>query len=177
MKYIEPNQKIILDACCGGRTFWFNKKHPNAIYIDNRIRPKGFVKQRPNFEVKPDELGDFTKLQFPDKCFKLVVWDPPHLIRKTPELGWPTQKYGSFPKQTWKQDLTLGFQECWRVLEDYGVLIFKWSSGEKRLADILDLFSEQPLFGHTTNRGTTHWLCFMKIPKAIKQAEAPDTLL
>lgn len=28
--------KIILDACCGSRMFWFNKKHPNAIFADIR---------------------------------------------------------------------------------------------------------------------------------------------
>ena len=38
--------KIILDAACGGRMFWFNKKHPRALYIDNRIVDKGHVKQR-----------------------------------------------------------------------------------------------------------------------------------
>lgn len=29
-------EKLILDACCGGRMFWFNKKHPNALYVDQR---------------------------------------------------------------------------------------------------------------------------------------------
>ena len=24
--------KKILDACCGGRMFWFDKKHPNVLY-------------------------------------------------------------------------------------------------------------------------------------------------
>lgn len=26
----------ILDACCGGRMFWFDKAHPDAVYMDNR---------------------------------------------------------------------------------------------------------------------------------------------
>ena len=26
----------ILDACCGGRMFYFEKNHPNVLYIDRR---------------------------------------------------------------------------------------------------------------------------------------------
>ncbi len=74
---MKNKKKFILDACCGGRMFWFNKNHPNALYIDNRRRDTGFIKQRLNFEVQPDELGDFTKLKYKNKSFKLVVWDPP----------------------------------------------------------------------------------------------------
>ena len=37
--------KFILDACCGGRMFWENKKHPNTIYIDNRLKEKGHINQ------------------------------------------------------------------------------------------------------------------------------------
>lgn len=28
-------EKFILDACCGSRMFWFNKAHPNAVYMDD----------------------------------------------------------------------------------------------------------------------------------------------
>lgn len=27
----------ILDACCGGRMFYFEKNHPNVLYIDRRF--------------------------------------------------------------------------------------------------------------------------------------------
>lgn len=160
-------KKIILDACCGGKMFWFNKNHPNALYMDIRRRPKGFMKVRPNFEVQPDEVGDFTKLRYKDKSFKLVVWDPPHTIRVGDvENGVIAQRYGRLMISNWEVTLVKGFNECWRVLEDYGVLIFKWGGKDKKIKDILKLFPEQPLFGHTTdNKGNTHWMCFMKIPK------------
>ena len=29
-------EKKILDATCGGRSIWFNKHHPAAIYCDKR---------------------------------------------------------------------------------------------------------------------------------------------
>ena len=160
-------KKFILDACCGGRMFWYNKKHPNALYIDKRSRDPGFMKIRPNFSVQPDEIGDFTKLKYKDKSFKLVVWDPPHTIRpgKHTEGGAIAMYYGRLFLDNWEYVLATGFKECWRVLEDYGVLIFKWGCNDKKVKDILKLFEQEPLFGHTTNhKGNTHWLCFMKIP-------------
>ena len=33
---IMSDEKFILDVTCGGRSMWFNKKHPNAIYTDIR---------------------------------------------------------------------------------------------------------------------------------------------
>lgn len=32
----KMSNKFILDACCGPKAMWYNKNHPNAIYIDNR---------------------------------------------------------------------------------------------------------------------------------------------
>lgn len=158
-------EKFILDACCGGRFFWYNKKHPNAIYIDNNPRAKGIVKARPNFECAPDQVMDFTDLKFEDKKFKLVVWDPPHLktLGATSELR---AKYGCLQAETWQYDLSRGFAECWRVLEDYGVLIFKWNEEEIAVSECIKLFGKEPLFGHITgSKSKTVWLCFMKIPE------------
>ncbi len=159
------SNKFILDACCGGKMLWFNKKHPNAIYIDIRREKKGLCKERPNFEVQPDKIMDFRALEFQDKSFKLVVWDPPCLktLSKTSIMA---KKYGVLNAQTYPYDLGKGFQECWRVLEDYGVLIFKWNEQEISQKEILSLFKEQPLFGHTTgSKSKTNWFCFMKIPR------------
>jgi len=143
-------KKIILDACCGGKMFWFNKEHPNALYIDKRRRKKGFLKKRPNFEIEPDELGDFTNLKLPDKSFKLVVWDPPHTIRVSgEENSIIAMRYGRLLLENYEAVLVKGFNECWRVLDNYGVLIFKWGSRDKTIAEILKLFPVQPLFGHT----------------------------
>ena len=163
------NKKFILDACCGGRMFWFNKKHPAARYIDNRVEAKGFIKKRPNFDIQPDIIMDFRKLEFPNKSFKLVVFDPPH-IKFRGYKSWAAQKYGSLNSKTWAADLKKGFNECWRVLEDFGILIFKWSterdSRSIKVKEILQLLKKDPLFGHTTGKsGNTIWMCFMKIPK------------
>lgn len=159
---IEP-EKFILDACCGGKEMWWNKNHPNALYIDNNPRAKGCNPTRPNFECKPDQIMDFTNLEYPDKKFKLVVWDPPHL-RSLHETSIFAVKYGSLQAETWQYDLSRGFSECWRVLEDFGVLIFKWSETDIALENILKLFKHEPLFGHKIGPIKTIWLCFMKIP-------------
>jgi hypothetical protein len=156
--------KFILDACCGGRMMWFDKHHPNALYIDIRDEDRGCISHRPQFEVKPDMIMDFRKLDFPDGKFRLVVWDPPHLktLGKNSYYG---KKFGCLNAETWQTDLSMGFKECWRVLADYGVLIFKWSESEISLSDVLKLFKERPLFGQTGKNSKTIWVCFMKIPR------------
>ncbi len=77
-----------------------------------------------------------------------------------------TKRYGRLKKDTWRDEIKKGFDECWRVLEDYGILIFKWNEFDIKKKEVLDVIGKDPLFGHTTNRATknTHWLCFMKIP-------------
>lgn len=160
--------KFILDACCGGRMLWFVKEHKNTIYIDYEIKKRGHIKQRPNHEVKPNILMDFRELGFKDKSFKLVIWDPPHRT-KMQETSIFGRKYGSLNAETWQSDLKTGFKECWRVLENYGILIFKWSDVGNKIKNILGLFDRAPLFGHTTgSNAKTHWLCFMKIPKNVR---------
>lgn len=156
------DNKIILDACCGGRMFWFDKHQKNTIYIDNSHRSKGTSALRPNFECAPDVVMDFRALTFADCTFKLVVWDPPHLfLGATSEMR---KKYGSLDRATWKEDLKQGFSEIWRVLQSGGVLVFKWNEGSVPLKEILALFPQQPLFGHPTgSKSKTHWCVFMKI--------------
>jgi len=144
---------------------WFEKKHPNTLYIDVRNDGAGTIPSQPNFKVQPDIIMDFRDLKFPDKSFKLVVWDPPHL-KSLGETSIMRKKFGCLNAETWPYDLKKGFTEAWRVLEDFGVLIFKWNIGEIPIKKVLELFPEQPLFGHTTgSKSETRWMCFMKIPK------------
>lgn len=69
------------------------------------------------------------------------------------------KKYGSL-SENWQQDLKQGFNECMRVLDDFGVLVFKWNEEQISLKQILDLVKYKPLFGN--KRAKTHWLVFMK---------------
>ena len=163
-KESNMHNKFILDACCGGRCFWFNKEHPHTLYIDIEERPKGTFPERPNWNCSPDMIADFRNLEFEDKRFKHIVWDPPHLVN----LGKNSimnRKYGSLNSKTWKEDLKKGFKELWRVLDDYGTLVFKWNEHSMKVKEILSLFPIAPLYGHpTAKHGKTKWFIFIKIP-------------
>ena len=157
--------KIILDACCGSRMFWFDKHNPFALFVDKRseiVTAKDRDKIR-TIEVKPDIIADFTNLPFEDNSFYMVVFDPPHL-KTLGETSWMAKKYGKLPKD-WQSLIHDGFTECMRVLKPNGTLVFKWNESEIKAAEVLSVIPFKPLFGHTTGRQSkTIWMCFMKLP-------------
>ncbi len=150
--------KKILDACCGSKMFWFDKSNENVIFMDNRTF-KGTLCDGRKIEIAPDVVGDFRDMPFRDNQFKLVVFDPPHLVRAG-DNSWLAKKYGKLNPKTWRQDIKQGFNECMRVLEEYGILVFKWNEDQIKLKEILNLIKQQPLIGN--KRAKTHWLVFMK---------------
>lgn len=150
--------KRILDACCGSRMFWYDKENPNVLYIDNRTLDTILCDGR-KLEIKPDEIVDFRNMPYPDKSFKMVVFDPPHLIHAG-ETSWLKQKYGILPAD-WKEYISKGFDECWRVLDANGTLIFKWNEDQIKTSEVLKVISQKPLFGD--KRSKTHWLVFCKL--------------
>ena len=162
------DDKFILDVCCGLRAMWFNKSHPNTIYHDKRVRPKGFDDFRPNFQICPDIKGNWANLPFNDKTFKLIAMDPPHIV-STEDSHRMVKYYGHLQADTWAESIKAGFDECWRVLDDYGVLIFKWSEVSIKKKELLGVLNKEPLFGHPNgSRVPCHWLTFMKIPEAVE---------
>ena len=97
-------------------------------------------------------------MPFSDNTFKIVVFDPPHLIHAGAD-SWLAKKYGILPKD-WKPYLKAGFDECMRVLEPDGILVFKWNEEQIKLNDVLKEFGKKPLLGD--QRGKTRWILFMK---------------
>ena len=165
-------KKFIIDVCCGSRMFWFDKKQPNTLFCDIRSYEKGFIDNRPNRELHPDMICDYRKLPFDDKSFKLVVIDPPHLIGR-PDSCRMIKTYGCLNAETWQSDIKRGFNEAWRVLDDYGILIFKWNDASKKRSELLSILGKQPLFGHPNgSKIPTHWFCFMKIPDTIEVSQS-----
>lgn len=158
-------KKLILDACCGGRQFWFNKNNPAVLFTDNRFMEPKVVGSGKDARVRkclPDKIMDFREMDIPDKTFRLVVFDPPHLFLG--DTSYMAQSYSALNKQSWQDDLSRGFQECFRVLKDEGILIFKWNESDILLKDILKLSPYAPLFGHPSGKAQkTHWICFMKL--------------
>lgn len=155
-------KKIMLDACCGSRMFWFDKQNPLAEFMD--IRDENHIlSDGRKLDINPTTVGDFTNMPFPDKQFKLIIFDPPHM-ESLGENSWMRLKYGKL-YDGWRDDFRKGFSECFRVLDDYGVLIFKWNSIEVPVSEILKLTDQKPIIGHKSGkRSDTHWLTFMKIP-------------
>jgi len=157
----------ILDPCCGGRMMYFDKEDQRVLFGDIR-QEEHYFKDREKMrylEVKPDIKMDFTNIPFPEKSFRLVVFDPPHLMRAG-KNSWLAKKYGKLGED-WREDLKKGFAECFRVLEDGGILIFKWNENQISVKEILSLTEEKPIFGHVTRKHKatqtgTHWITFMK---------------
>lgn len=124
--------KPIIDVCCGSKMFYFDKNDRSVLFQDIRCMEtelKDRDKLR-HFSVKPDVIGDFTNMTYPDGSFRMVVFDPPHLKytgSMTEANGWQMVKYGCLPAHGWRELLQKGFDECFRVLQEGGILVFKWN--------------------------------------------------
>lgn len=149
----------VLDVCCGSRMMWFDKADGRALFLDKRSEvtrdPRGA-----EIVVQPDLLADFRSLPFEDNTFSLVVFDPPHTFNgKNSAMA---KKYGSLGPG-WRDEITRGFSECFRVLKPNGTLIFKWNEHRVPVNTVLSMTTEKPLFGHRSgSTARTHWLVFMK---------------
>ena len=156
-------QPQVLDPCSGSRMMWFDKSDQRCLFGDERIESHNLKDRhyQRHLEIRPDVRLDFRRLPFADNSFKVVVFDPPHLVRAG-KKSWLALKYGSLTAD-WQDDIRKGFAECFRVLESGGVLIFKWNEDQIKVPEILALTPEKPLFGHPTGRhGRTHWFTFLK---------------
>ena len=158
----------ILDPCCGARMMYFDRTSTDVLFCDNRQetltvtdRSHGKAGGTRTIHINPDMQLDFRALPFPDRAFKLVVFDPPHMVRAG-KRSWLAAKYGKLG-ESWQEDLRSGFKECWRVLDDDGTMVFKWNETQVPLREVLALTPRPPLFGNTSGRKNgTHWLCFFK---------------
>lgn len=158
----------VLDPCCGSRMMWFDRNNPGVVFGDIRSetltvtdRSRGNKSGTRTLQIEPDTMMDFRAIPYPDGSFKLVAFDPPHLVQAGPR-SWLAAKYGKL-SDNWRDDLRKGFAECFRVLASDGVLVFKWNETQVALREVMALTDQQPLFGHTSGRkGMTHWLVFMK---------------
>ena len=168
MENKQTTTRRVLDPCCGSRMMWLDRQHPDVVFGDRRSetvtvtdRSHGNAGGTRTLRIEPDTLLDFRSLPYPDGTFRLVAFDPPHLVRAGPR-SWLAAKYGKLG-QDWREDLRKGFAECLRVLAPDGVLVFKWNETQVKVSEVLALTPISPLFGHPTGRkGLTHWLVFMK---------------
>ena len=152
--------KPILDPASGSRMFYFDKNDSRVLFGDIRSEDHVLCDGR-KLVVNPDVLTDFRNLQFADNEFKLVIFDPPHL-KHLGSNSWMAKKYGVL-NESWETDLTAGFRECWRVLDFFGTLIFKWNEDQIPVRKIIELFEQKPVIGHRSGKAAkTHWLVYFK---------------
>lgn len=137
--------------------FWFDRENPNVTYIDNREYSDVLCDGRA-LTVKPDLIADFRNMPFADNTFYHVVFNPPHLLN-IGESAWMAKKYGKLGIN-WRDDISAGFRECFRVLKPFGTLVFKWNEQQIPLKDVLALAEYLPLYGN--KRSKTHWITFIK---------------
>jgi len=154
--------KLILDPASSMRSFYFDKKDKRVLFGDIRVKETHLLTNGQTIHIEPDEVMDFRAIPYPDETFKVVVFDPPHMLNLS-EKSWMRKKYGVLDKETWRDDLTKGFAECFRVLKDEGTLIFKWNEVSIPLKEILTLTPYRPVLGHPSGkRMGTHWVLFIK---------------
>jgi SAM-dependent methyltransferase len=163
VKRLPAKLPPVLDACCGGRAFWFDRKDARALFMDKRQGVFPIVRKTPRSPVivKPDWCGSFTAMPFPPGTFDHIIFDPPHLVGPN-ATGNIRKTYGSLGNG-WREELRGGFAECFRVLRPGGTLIFKWSEYDVPVSEVLALTPEKPLYGHRSGKqARTHWVAFIK---------------
>lgn len=144
----------ILDMSAGNRAIWFNKRNPLCVYIDKRK------------SVKPDIVMNSMRLKFPDKTFRLIVFDPPHVnFGKNSRMS---KSYGHTTTAGIRKLIAASAREAHRVSKRDALMVFKWNDHDQKLPTILKLMSKywQPLFGHLTKDGPgskTYWCLLRKI--------------
>lgn len=156
----------ILDATAGTRSMWYQPHHPFVTFMDKRKecykdpRPDRYFVHR----IEPNLISEWQDVPFPDNHFDMILFDPPHIIRKkgSKEIHL-VKKYGELYEEDYKKVIREGVTELFRVLKPNGVFILKWAECSKKVDEILKLFPYQPMFGtRTGQKNNNHWIVFIK---------------
>lgn len=140
---------------------WYQKNNPCVTFMDCR---KGTFRYKhyDRWVVEPDVVSEWKDMPFPDNTFDMVIFDPPHIIQKS-EKGNIIAEYGKLPPESWRQMLTEGIKQCFRVLKNDGFFILKWCENDKKIDEIIKLCPYPPLFGTKTGKANNnHWIVFIK---------------
>ena len=154
--------RLILDPASAMRSFYFDKQDARVLFGDIREKESHLLCNGQTIHIQPDEVMDFRSIPYPDESFQCVVFDPPHLFNLS-EKSWMRKKYGVLDKETWRDDITRGFSECFQVLKSNGTLIFKWNETSIPTKDVMALTEYKAVLGHPSGkRMGTHWLLYIK---------------
>lgn len=161
--------KLILDPASSTRSFYFDKEDDRVLFGDIRAKETHLLTNNQTIHIEPDEVMDFREIPYPDESFQCVIFDPPHRIKLKVESDF-IKKYGSLERESWQEDISKGFAECFRVLKVNGTLIFKWSEVSIPLREVLKITPYKPVLGHPSGkRMGTHWVLFIKTEEDMLQ--------
>lgn len=142
----------ILDLSAGRRAVWFNKNHPDTIYLDKRP------------EVNPTIVCD-TNQGIPGSGYSLICWDPPHM-----NCGPNSNMSKVYGYHTTKQILELiekTSKEVHKVSVENALMALKWNTHDISLKRVFNLMPDwEPLFGHLTKDGPgsqTYWIMLRRV--------------
>ena len=89
---------------------WFDRENPDVVFGDQRSETlvvtdnsRGNKSGQRTLRIEPDVVLDFRDLPYPDGAFRLVAFDPPHLVQAGPR-SWLAAKYGKLGED-WREDL------------------------------------------------------------------------
>ena len=149
----------ILDLTSGSRGVWFDKRCPNAVYVD--ISPAR----------NPDIAADSRRLPFSNSIFTLVVFDPPHV--NSGAHSNTTKCYGHFTAAQIRDIIAGTASEAHRVTTPDALMSFKWNNHDRQIKPILQILEPwwTPLFGNKITQRTKHnsmtvWVMLGKRPHA-----------
>jgi len=149
----------------GMRAIWFNKKHPDAVYLDHRseIAPSDC-----NRRSSPDIVCDTRSMPSAVGAgYSLIVFDPPHVsLGASGTFG---TRYGSYSVAEIRDIIKRSASEAHRVSLPDALMAFKWNDHDQKLKDILSLMEDwwEPLFGQQTARhkmSETYWVMLRRRP-------------
>lgn len=140
---------------------WYQKNNPFTVFMDKRHTTEKFCTQV--IKINPDVRAQWQNLPFKSESFDMVVFDPPHIIRQNEVIkGGMYKKYGIL-QANWKDVISSGSIELFRVLKQSGIFILKWCEVDKDVSEVLALIPYSPMFGtRTGQKNNTHWICFLK---------------
>ncbi len=146
----------ILDLTAGNRAIWYNKKYPDAFYIDKRE------------SVSPDLVWDINEecIDFVCNDFSLVVFDPPHM-NCGPNSNM-SKVYGYHTAKEIKAFIERASYIAWIHTLPDALMALKWNTHDIKLKTVFSLMPHwEPLFGHLTKdgpRSQTYWVQLRRRP-------------
>lgn len=128
----------IIDLSAGNRAVWFNRDHPDALYID--IRPEVGPSIVADARALPAEIGT---------GYDLVVFDPPHK-NSAASGNMSKRNYGHWTAEQITSILIGTAKEAHRITRSDALMAFKWNDHTRKLGTVLKLLTPwwEPLFGH-----------------------------